>query len=31
MHILRGELAFRETLHADADSKASDPDAPIDR
>jgi hypothetical protein len=31
MHILRGEPAFRETLHADADSKASDPDAPIDR
>jgi hypothetical protein len=31
MHILRGEPAFREILDADADGKASDPDAPIDR
>ena len=31
MHILRGEPAFREILDADADGKASDPDAPLDR
>jgi len=30
-HILRGEPAYRETLDADADGKACEPYAPIDR